>query len=223
MTNHPSVQAASEADVSSSHAVAQFVLVPDERHEAHIRLDLDVLIQEQNAVGLPGNRLHSVDLLGCIHELLAEFIDLWRRHTTGVKQIQQVNTSGASLMFSVRVNLAWENFNWTDGTCWIRREMSLKNYSWNLFGQESVTWVNTPTKTTIINKPNGENSISSSAKMENNKDRKRVCPGAVCQQPFRTCPEILWLSSPLALECCSLTRLSSYRLSCTRCALEVLI
>lgn len=28
----------SEADVSSSHAVSQFVLVPDERHEAHVNL-----------------------------------------------------------------------------------------------------------------------------------------------------------------------------------------
>lgn len=101
MTNYPSTQAGLEADVSSSHAVPQFVLVPDERHEADIRLDLDVLVQEQNAVGLPRKRLHSVDLLGCIHELLAEFIDLWRRRTTGVKQIRQVNTSLTSLMFSV--------------------------------------------------------------------------------------------------------------------------
>lgn len=95
------MQAGLEADVSSSHAVPQFVLVPDERHEADIRLDLDVLIQEQNAVGLPRNRLHSVDFLGCIHELLEEFIDLWRRHTTGIKEIRQVNTSVTSLMFSV--------------------------------------------------------------------------------------------------------------------------
>lgn len=79
----------------------------------------------------------------------------------------------------------------------------------------------------------GENNISSSVKMENNEDRKRVSPGAVCKQPFGTCPEILWLCSLLALErcyylkscqsSCSLTRLSSYRLPCTRCALEVLI
>lgn len=28
-----------EANVSSSHAVSQFVLVPEERHEAHVSLD----------------------------------------------------------------------------------------------------------------------------------------------------------------------------------------
>lgn len=95
------MRAGLEADVSSSHAVPQFVLVPDERHEAHVRLDLDVLVQEQNAVGLPRNRLHSVDFLGCVHELLTEFIDLSRRHRTGVKEIRQVNTSVTSLMISV--------------------------------------------------------------------------------------------------------------------------
>lgn len=81
------MQAGLEADVPSSHAVPQFVLVPDERHEAHVRLDLDVLVQEQNAVGLPGNGLHGVDFLGCVQELLAEFIDLRRRRTASVKQI----------------------------------------------------------------------------------------------------------------------------------------
>lgn len=67
------------ADVSSSHAVSQFVLVPDERHEAYIRLDLDVLIQHQDAVGLPRNWPQRMDLLGCIVELLTEFMNLWTR------------------------------------------------------------------------------------------------------------------------------------------------
>lgn len=95
------MQAGLEANVPSSHTVSQFVLVPDERHEADVSLDLDVLIQDQNAVGLPRNRLHSMDLLGCVHELLAEFIDLWTRHTTTVKQILQINTSVTSQMLSV--------------------------------------------------------------------------------------------------------------------------
>lgn len=71
---------ASEANVSSSHTVPQLVLVPDERHEAYIRLNLDVLIQDQNAVGLPGDWLQSMDFQGCILELLTEFMDLWTRH-----------------------------------------------------------------------------------------------------------------------------------------------
>lgn len=66
MTDHSKRQTGLEADVSSSHTVSQFVLVPDERHEADVGLDLDGLIQDQNAVGLPRNRLQSMHLLGCI-------------------------------------------------------------------------------------------------------------------------------------------------------------
>lgn len=78
------MEEASVTNVSSSHAVAQFVLVTDERHEAHIRLNLDALIQDQNAVGLPRNGLQSMDFQGCILELLTEFMNLWTRHTTTV-------------------------------------------------------------------------------------------------------------------------------------------
>lgn len=73
-----------EANVSSSHTVPQFVLVPDERHEAYICLNLDVLIQDQNAVGLPRNWLQSMDFQGCILEQLTESMDLWTRHKTTV-------------------------------------------------------------------------------------------------------------------------------------------
>lgn len=68
-----------EANVSSSHAVSQFVPVSKEGHEAYVSLDWDVLIQHQDAIGLPGNWLHGVDLLGCIPELLTKFLDLWER------------------------------------------------------------------------------------------------------------------------------------------------
>lgn len=68
-----------EANVSSSHAVSQFVPVSKERHEAHVSLNWDVLIQDQDAIGLPGNWLHGMDLLGCIPELLTKFLDLWAR------------------------------------------------------------------------------------------------------------------------------------------------
>lgn len=76
-----------EANVSPSHTVPQFVLVPDERHEAYIHLNLDVLIQDQNAVGLPRNWLQSMDFEGCILELLTEFMDLWTRHKITVGYI----------------------------------------------------------------------------------------------------------------------------------------
>lgn len=65
-----------EAKVSSSHAVSQFVLVPEERHEAHVSLDEHGLIQDQDAIGLPGNRLHGVDFLRRVPELLAKVLDL---------------------------------------------------------------------------------------------------------------------------------------------------
>lgn len=68
-----------EANVSSSHAVAQFVLIPKERHEAHVSLDLDRLIQDQDAVSLPRNWLYGVDSLGCILKLLTKLLDLWTR------------------------------------------------------------------------------------------------------------------------------------------------
>lgn len=68
-----------EANVSSSHAVAQFVLVPDERHEAHIDVDVDLLIQDQDTIGLPRDWLHGMDFLCCIPELLTKVLDLWTR------------------------------------------------------------------------------------------------------------------------------------------------
>lgn len=68
--------ALSVADVSSSHAVAQFVLVADERHDAHVGLDEERLIQDQHAVGPPRDRLHDVDFLRRVLQLLAEFLDL---------------------------------------------------------------------------------------------------------------------------------------------------
>lgn len=55
------MEEALEANVSSSHTVPQFVLVPDERHEAYIRLNLDVLIQDQYTVGFPRNWLQGMD------------------------------------------------------------------------------------------------------------------------------------------------------------------
>ncbi len=68
-----------EADVSSSHAVSQFVLVPEERHQAHVSLDLNGLIQDQDTIGLPGNWLHGVDFLRRILELLTKVLDLCTR------------------------------------------------------------------------------------------------------------------------------------------------
>lgn len=77
-----------EADVSSSHAVPQSVLVPEDRHEAHVGLDRDALIQDQDAVGLPGNWLHGVGFLRCILQLLAKVLDLWTRG--GIRNISEV-------------------------------------------------------------------------------------------------------------------------------------
>lgn len=68
-----------ETNVSSSHAVSQFVPVSKEGHEAHVSLDWDVLIQDQDAIGLPRNWLHGMGLLGGIPELLTKFLDLWAR------------------------------------------------------------------------------------------------------------------------------------------------
>lgn len=65
-----------EAQVSTSHAVAQFVLVPEERHEAHVGLDVDRLVKDQHAIGFPRNRLHGVDLLRCILQLLTKLLDI---------------------------------------------------------------------------------------------------------------------------------------------------
>lgn len=66
-------------DVPSGHAVAQLVLVPKERHDAHVSLDDDALIQEQHAVGLPRKRLHGVGFLRCVFQLLTEVLYLWTR------------------------------------------------------------------------------------------------------------------------------------------------
>lgn len=66
-----------ETDVSSSHAVAQLILVPNERHDAHVSLDVDGLIEDQDAVGLPRDRLGGVSFLGCCLELITEVEDLW--------------------------------------------------------------------------------------------------------------------------------------------------
>lgn len=80
MTKGTKTEEALEANVSSSHTVPQFVLVSDERHEAYIRLNLDVLIQDQNTVGFPRNWLQGMSFQGCLLELLTEFVDLWTRH-----------------------------------------------------------------------------------------------------------------------------------------------
>lgn len=66
----------SEANVSSSEAVAQFVLVAEERHDAHVGVDVDRLIQDQHAVGLPRYRLKDMQFLCCVFELLTEILDL---------------------------------------------------------------------------------------------------------------------------------------------------
>lgn len=66
-----------EANVSSSHTIAQFVLVPKERHSPHIGLDVDLLVQHQNTIGLPRNRLHNVDFLRCILQPLTKVLKLW--------------------------------------------------------------------------------------------------------------------------------------------------
>lgn len=65
-----------EAQVSSSHTVAQFVFVPQERHEAHIGLDLNGLVKDQHAIGFPGNRLQGVDFLCCILQLFTKLFDI---------------------------------------------------------------------------------------------------------------------------------------------------
>lgn len=65
-----------EADGSSSHAVSQFVLVPEERHKAHVSLDEYIVIQDQDAIGLPRKWLLGVGFLRCILELLTELLDV---------------------------------------------------------------------------------------------------------------------------------------------------
>ncbi len=75
----PTINQCLIANVSSSHAVSQLVLVPDNRHEAHVSLDLDVLIQDQDAVGLSRNRPQGVDSLCCILQLLTKVVNLWTR------------------------------------------------------------------------------------------------------------------------------------------------
>lgn len=74
-----------EAQVSSSHTVAQFVFVPQERHEAHIGLDLNGLVKDQHAIGFPGNRLQGVDFLCCILQLFTKLFNLWTREQENQK------------------------------------------------------------------------------------------------------------------------------------------
>lgn len=74
-----------EAQVSSSHTVAQFVFVPQERHEAHISLYLNGLVKDQHAIGFPGNRLQGVDFLRCILQLFTKLFDLWTREQENQK------------------------------------------------------------------------------------------------------------------------------------------
>lgn len=83
-----------KAEVSSSHGVSQFVLVPKERHEAHVGLNGKLLIEHQDAVGLPGNRPQGVDLLRRVLQLLTKRVDLWMR--ARARDIT-VNTSSAQL------------------------------------------------------------------------------------------------------------------------------
>lgn len=67
----------SEPDASSCQAVAQFVLVPYEGHEAHVRLDEDGLIQDQDTISFPRNGLHAMGFLSCLSKLFTEVLDLW--------------------------------------------------------------------------------------------------------------------------------------------------
>lgn len=75
----PSISQPLEADASSSHAVSQLVLVPHEGHEADVSLDVDVVIQDQDAVRLPRDRLHGVDFLRHIPQLLTKIVNLWMK------------------------------------------------------------------------------------------------------------------------------------------------
>lgn len=65
-----------KSKVSSGHAVAQFVLVSEEGHGAHVRLDVDWLLQDQDSVGFPRNRLSDVGSLSCILEPLGKSLYL---------------------------------------------------------------------------------------------------------------------------------------------------
>lgn len=68
-----------KSKVSSCHAIAQFVLVSEEGHGAHVRLDVDRLLKEQDAVGFPRNWLFTVGSLCRILELLRKGLDVTER------------------------------------------------------------------------------------------------------------------------------------------------
>lgn len=92
-------QKVSEADVSSSHAVSQFVLVPKERHEAHVGLDVDQVVQDKDAVGLPGKGLHGVGVLRRLVEPLSKVLHLWREGGR-IRDVIRENTCISCLQLS---------------------------------------------------------------------------------------------------------------------------
>lgn len=85
-----------EAEVSSSHAVSQFVLVPDERHEAHVGIGVDRLLEDQDAVGLPRKRLHDVRFLRRLLDLLLKVLNL-----RGVERENRFTEGLTSCLYSI--------------------------------------------------------------------------------------------------------------------------
>ena len=73
-----------ESNVPSGQGVAQLVLVANERHEAYVGLHEDGLVQLQDTVGLPRNRLQGMGFLGCPFQLLTEILDLWTKGESGL-------------------------------------------------------------------------------------------------------------------------------------------
>lgn len=66
----------SESDLAARHGVAQLGLVVDEGHDAQVGLDEQRLLQDQHAVGAPGNGLLFVGFLHGLHQLGAEVVQL---------------------------------------------------------------------------------------------------------------------------------------------------
>lgn len=89
-----------EAHISTSHAVAQFVFIPKERHEAHVGLDVDRLVKDQYAIGFPRNWLHGMDFLRHILQLPSKLLNLWAREQENHKCITSTNCSYQSLIFN---------------------------------------------------------------------------------------------------------------------------
>lgn len=66
-----------EANSSSSHAVAQLVLVSKEWHGAHICLDGDWLIEDRYAISFSRYWISGVSFFCRRLQMLPEFIKLW--------------------------------------------------------------------------------------------------------------------------------------------------